>query len=303
MAGVVDARGDLVHQQLGVSVSIGAHVEQLDPHDADIVEAVEDRRGDLHGASLRLRIDGGGGQGGFQHPVGVDVLAQRIDGDRAVTAARGDHRQFAVEDGGGFQNGGAATDGVEGGLGVGGVPDPDLALAVIAFAAGLQQGGQAKRLDGGGEVIQGRDGGEVHGRCADGVQIGLLVHPVLSHGQGGRSRRDQGAGLGQLLDRQGGHVLELEGDDVAKATERLQRVGIVIGGGDLGARDAGGRAVGLGVEDHHVEAEARGGLAQHPAQLAPAENAEGRSGAQGQLGQVSPRRFRRRKRSGRRGRR
>src|SRR5690606_18105544 len=116
--------------------------------DADVVEAVQHGGGDLFCAALRGGIDGGGGGGGLQHAVLVDVLAKRIDGDRAVAAARGDDRQLATEDGGGLQHGGAAADGVEGGLGLGGVANPDLALAVIALAPGLQQGGQAKRADG-----------------------------------------------------------------------------------------------------------------------------------------------------------
>src|SRR5690606_20718920 len=114
----------------------------------DVVEAVQHGGGDLFGARLGGRVDGGGGGGGLQHPVLVDVLAQGIDGDRAVAAPRGDDRQFALEDGGGLQHGGTAADGVEGGLGVGGGADPHLALAIIAFAARLQEGGQAKRADG-----------------------------------------------------------------------------------------------------------------------------------------------------------
>src|SRR5690606_2056977 len=43
------------------------------------------------------------------------------------------------------------------------------------------------------------------------------------------------------------------------------------------------RAFGLGVQDHHVEAQPRGRLRQHPAELAAAENADAGAGSEGEL--------------------
>jgi hypothetical protein len=87
-----------------------------------------------------------------------------------------------------------------------------------------------------------------------------------------------------VLDRVGRDVLELVGDHVAGLGQALQGPAVVIGGDDLAGGDAAGRAVLLRIEDDDVEAEARGGLGQHPAQLAAAEDADGRAGARGNEG-------------------
>ena len=137
VAGVVDARGDLVDQKHVVS-----EVEQFDAQNADVIQPIHDRLGDGAGADLRLLVHGGGGQGGAQDAAFVPVLAQRIDRHMAVPVAGGDNRQFAHEGRLGLQNGRTTPQAFQGGGRVLDGVDPDLTLAVIAFAAGLQEGGQ-----------------------------------------------------------------------------------------------------------------------------------------------------------------
>jgi hypothetical protein len=85
----------------------------------------------------------------------------------------------------------------------------------------------------------------------------------------------------QFGDGVGGDVLELVGDDVAGLGQALQRPAVVIGGDDLAGGDPAGGAVFLGIQDHHVEAQAGGGQGQHAAQLSAAEDADGRAGDEG----------------------
>ncbi len=139
----------------------------------------------------------------------------------------------------------------------------------------------AQARQGGAQVVGGIDGREPHGGNAGAVQEGLLLQAVLGDPQGPRIWRDRRAQLRQLVQGDGRHVLELEGDDVGGLRQRFQTLWVVIGGDDGVGGDAGRRGVGLGVEDGDVEAKARGGQGQHAAKLAAAQDSDGRAGRQG----------------------
>ena len=72
-----EAIEDLPVQQLVAELGIEALTVAVLPRRAGL---------DLGG----LRVDGGGGDGGLEHPALVDVLAQRIDGQGPVAAPGGD---------------------------------------------------------------------------------------------------------------------------------------------------------------------------------------------------------------------
>ena len=97
VAGVVDARRDLIDQQ-----QAAAEVEQFDADHSDVIQPFEDGDGDGMGAGLGPGIDLCGCDGRLQDAALVDVLTQRIDGDGTVAAAGADHRQFALECGPGL---------------------------------------------------------------------------------------------------------------------------------------------------------------------------------------------------------
>ena len=63
--------------------------------------------------------------------------------DLAVGAARGDHRDFALERNEGLQDRGFGGEVLPDPVGIVALADDGLALAVIAEAAGLEHGGQA----------------------------------------------------------------------------------------------------------------------------------------------------------------
>ncbi len=96
-----------------------------------------------------------------------------------------------------------AADRLEGGLGLGGVFHPGLALAVIAFAPGLQQRRGAQARQGGGDVFRPLDLGEVGDAGARGQEEPLLFRPVLADRQRPRAGRDRNAEPGQGLDHAG----------------------------------------------------------------------------------------------------
>ena len=128
-----------------------------------------------------------------------------------------------------------------------------------------------------------RSRGEGHGGRAVGVEEGLFVDPVLGDGERARAGRDLGAQRNQLVDGCRRNVLELIGDDVRVVGEFPQRRRIVIGADQaLHGHAARGR-VGVAFQHHGVEAQLRGRLGQHAAQLAAAQDADGRSRREGKF--------------------
>ncbi len=212
VAGIVDARRDLVDEQRAV-----AEHEELDADDADIVERFEDGEGVAAGQFGGCRRDGGRHGGRVQYAVAVDVLGRIVGGERAVAAARGDDGNLALEGDERLQDQRHAAHGGIGAVDVAAeIPEHALALAVITHAAGLQHAAAA-------EVGQrrGKIGVVVHRkeiRCgyADAVEEALFRKAVLADLQRLRGREHRNA-LGKPRCRGDRHVLEFIGDDVAKA--------------------------------------------------------------------------------------
>ena len=97
MAGIVDARRDLVDDQPLGAVGVAGD-EHLDAEHADIVE----RRQHLARRSRRAAGSSAGATPRRHAGAGEDValvlvLAEVVGGERAFEAARGDHRDLALE--------------------------------------------------------------------------------------------------------------------------------------------------------------------------------------------------------------
>ena len=111
------------------------------------------------------------------------IFPHRIGCDLAIGAARRDHRQFAYKVCGSLEDAGPLPQLRKGGLCMGGVVafDPDLTLAIIAIAAGLEQAWSPHARHRINRLLRGRDRGKGHGRDAVSIQEGLFIHPVLRH--------------------------------------------------------------------------------------------------------------------------
>ena len=122
--------------------SAGDH-EHLDREHADIIQRVGDLLGDAAGLRGQRIGDRRRHARGLQDVVAVLVFGDVEAFDLAVGAARGDHRDFALERNEGFQDRRFGAEVLPDPVGIVALADDRLALAVIAEAAGLEHGGQA----------------------------------------------------------------------------------------------------------------------------------------------------------------
>ena len=269
VARVVDAGRDLVDQKAARGD------EKLDPHDADIVQRIQDAGGDQDGIGALARGQPGGDGGGAQDTVAVDILAGIETGDLAVQAACGDHADLAIKGDEAFKHASGVVHAGPGRRDVGLGLQLHLALAVIAKAGGFQDRGQAKLVGSGAQVrfrVHGRPG---RGLQAEVVQERLFRDPVLADRQGAAVGAD-GSQAFQQVEGGGRDVLEFIGDDVDRLGEGAQG-GLVLvgGGGDLVGDVASGR--GARFIDVAAIAQPAGRDREHPAKLAAAKNADGRA--------------------------
>src|SRR5690606_34512863 len=109
-------------------------------------------------------------------------------------------------------------------------------------------------------------------------EIALLVEAILRDRERGRCGRNARASGDQRLRGFGRHVLELGRHHLNAAREVSKRGVIEIIADDGFGRNARSGAVGFVGENADIKAQLRGGLAQHPAQLAAAENADRAAG-------------------------
>ena len=81
---------------------------------------------------------------------------------------------------------------------------------------------------------------------------------------------------------------DFEGEEIGAFGQLRQRLAVVEAADDLVRDDGRGRAVRRGVDDDDLDPEGAGRLAEHPAELAAADDAEGGSGR----GECHSRRYR-----------
>ena len=155
--------------------------------------------------------------------------------------------------------------------------DAHLALAVIAEAGGLEHARPAQRLDRLRQRLLVRDLEIARHRHVDGGEEVLFPQPLLGQVQHARvgPRR---LPLRQLLAGGRGHVLELEGHDIDRLREPLQRGEVVIGGNGGRVGDVAGRRVLVRAIDVAAIAEPRGRHGRHAPQLPAAQDADRAAG-------------------------
>ena len=118
--------------------------------------------------------------------VAVEVFSEWVEGELAGAVARGDERDLGVEGDHAFED---AGDFVDGGPGVGGLVgggDAELAFAVVAEAAGFEDGGEADFADGSverDEVVDGGEGSDLEAAVEEEV---FFEEAVLRGGDGAR---------------------------------------------------------------------------------------------------------------------
>ena len=188
VAGVVDARGHLVGDQLA------ARLEELDRQHADVVQSLHHAGGSL--AGLRLRAPASrpapGRATARRMPLAVVVLDQRVERRRPVPAAHGDLRHLALEGDEPSSISGTPPSACQAAATSAGVRSDELPLAVVAEPARLEHGGQAERRHAPrSRSAQRVDGGERGGRrCPARANSVFSAQAVLAHLQGARRRVD-----------------------------------------------------------------------------------------------------------------
>ncbi len=241
VAGVVDARCDLVPEQLPTDV------EELEREDADVPELVEQSSGVLLG--LRLRRIQGGRPRSAQDPVLVDVLDERPETRLAVAPAHGEQRELAVERDTFLQD--VSGDSPRTGL------HQTLALSVVAENPWFQEGREGLDL-----VVDPRGG------KPELSEEPLFHKPVLCDFE--RAGRRDRAHPPRCVD---GHVLELVGDGVGAVGEPIEQDRVVVGADEQLSHCARWRVRGR-VEEAEREPERDPGQREHPPQLAPSDHAD-----------------------------
>ena len=208
----------------------------------------------------------------------MQVLLQRQSDDRAVGSARDDHAHLGGQCQALLQHAGHPAQ-LGPGRGQGGaVGHPQLALAVVAQAGGLEDAGQQGVGDCGEVGLAGdhRMGGTGH---AAGAEVGLLGGTVLANRHRVAAGGDRSA-LGQPAQGLGGHVLEFGGDGVGLVGQPGQAGGVEVGGGQVQVGHPSGRAAAVRVQHRGAETQRLRGVHEHAAELATAHHAE-RDGTRG----------------------
>ena len=282
VAAVVRPHGQLVHQQPA------RRLEQLDREHAG--DPDPGRQGQPE--ALRGR---GGGRGQArrrrQHlpadPVLLDGLHDRVHGRLAARRAGHEHGELALERDVLLHD---QVDPVQPGqhLGrlIGPAADPD-ALSVVTAADRLEDHRPSRLVREAGDVVEAGGPGRPRARDAQLGQARAHGPLVLGVAQRVRPGADGQPGLLQGSQARPGHMLVIEGQDVAAAAEGEQVVqGPVVA--DLGSRaDLRGAVVRRRGEHPEPDAEPHRGLGGHASQLAGSHHADHRGGPRAR-GPVKP---------------
>src|SRR6478735_9036333 len=126
------ARSEFVDQQLTIRAQ-----EEFDAEDADVLQAFEDRAGDLHGLARHGLRNGRGRRGHVEDVIAMTILEQRIVSDRPVESTRRDHRYLGLQRNELLDHRFLTTDGGPEVLDVRRRGDLVLALAVVTEGGGL----------------------------------------------------------------------------------------------------------------------------------------------------------------------
>ena len=155
--------------------------------------------------------------------------------------------------------------------------DRHLPFAVVAERRGLEDGRQPHLLERVRHVSIGANRRKRRHRKPAVAQECFLAKTMLRDLQRAAVGTDDGVGLGHV-GRCGGHVLELERDNVDTARELANLVEVVVWRHDLHVGNLSGRRVVLGRERVHAVAETPRRHGEHASELAAAEHANRRAG-------------------------
>jgi hypothetical protein len=209
----------------------------------------------------------------------MGVLAQGVAAHLAVPAAHRHLGDLPAEGDEALQQTGHAAQSLPGAVQVGGLAQYPLALAVVALAAGLEDGGQADGPHRGGQVVRRVHRAPGGGGDPEFGEQGLFPQPVLGHRQGLGGRIDRGV-VGEPGRHLGGDVFEFEGDQVAAVRQGVQPGGVVVG-----ALDEAGHRLGAGVrgrvEDAEAQPQGQPRQSHHAGELSAAEDADPHDGSFG----------------------
>ena len=261
VAGVVDARRHLVGEEMG------AADEELDGEDADVFEAFEEV-GEV-GFGERLELGVRGCARDAEDAVAVEVFGERIEGELADAAARGDEGDFGVERDHAFEDAGDVVDGGPGFGGLIGGGEAELAFAVVAEAAGFEDAGEADFADGcveRDEVVDGSEGRDLEAAVDEEM---FFEEAVLRGGDGARVGVEREAVEDVCVD-----VLALDGEEVDGFGELGDGVRVVEVDGEDGCDLFGAVTGAAGAED--VGVDGGRGLGEHEGELARTEDADAR---------------------------
>src|SRR5574337_1643032 len=190
VAGIVDARGDLVDDEPFTPLPVAGH-EQFDRQHADIVERLQYLDRDpprlLRGVGADARRRPGAGE----DVALVLVLAQIVSDDLAFEAAGGDDRHLAFEGDEALKDHWRAAERAMPSRDVRAFANERLALAVVAEAADFEDRGAAELGHRAGERARILNPGEARGRQLKIAQEGLFDQPVLGEGERARAGPDR----------------------------------------------------------------------------------------------------------------
>src|SRR3984893_5993534 len=138
VTGIMDARGDFVDAKFQASIASAAGHEHFDRDDATIDEGVGNHPREPDCLSRYLGAQARRNAGRFENMILMIVFTDVIGREFAACPARGDHRDLLGEGHDGFKDRGRAAERAECHAEMGTFADQDLALAVIAETATLE---------------------------------------------------------------------------------------------------------------------------------------------------------------------
>ena len=232
MSRIVDSRSEFIDQEPPV-----IPLKHYHPDHAHVVESGEHGRSDPFGFGDDPRTCRGRRAGAAKNAVLVMTFGERIDRDLAIPAAGGNQRHLASEIGRRLGDRRPVSKACKRRFSLLHPLHPDLALAVIAAAASLQQEWRAQvpeRLTQRRQIVDRPEGDGVDPRA---IQEGFLVDPVLGHRQGPGVWRGFGSQFSEGFQRPGRNVLELERDYLGVSRKRGERLAVIVGRDDSPSGD------------------------------------------------------------------
>ena len=265
---VVRARCDLVDQQ----ATIG-QLEHLDGEHADMAERLGDRQRDVVDLLLRERRDLRRCPRGVQDVLAMHVLRDGKRANLAEHAARDDRGDLAAKRHDLLEHRIGATQPGPRGRRIRQLVDAELALAVIAGAAVLDDALPVEPLEARTQIELARDRCPARLRHAETIEELLLDLTILDRAQHARARPHRRVTL-ELLEDLGRDMLGIERDHVDLLREQHGRFEIVERPDDDAIGDLRGRAARIRIEHDDAIAHRARRERHHPAELAPAEHAD-----------------------------